>query len=339
MKSLRKISASSFNRLDEKDDRLFYRKNQISLDLDIVALSTLNHLLEQLNTEDNPIILDLMAGRNSHVPCSMKSSQITGLGIEEQKLQENKALIDYIIQDINQNPALPFPENTFDIVLCTASFEYIVRPQEIMHEVVRILKPGGMFLIIFSDRYHPEKVIKLWQETSDRERLEYIQSMFEKSALFTSPQTFISRGKPRLKDSRNSHLHCPSDPIYAVYADKKGGARTEGRKAQTDHDQYPYSEQEITQRKTKIKDNLCCPYCDSQLLKWKVPDNPFTEWPNDYFYICFNDNCVYFIRGWGALIDQGIPGSYRLQYNHLTDSCHPIPVFNYTFLKDGIIPC
>ncbi|MFC1953164.1 ogr/Delta-like zinc finger family protein [Chloroflexota bacterium] len=94
---------------------------------------------------------------------------------------------------------------------------------------------------------------------------------------------------------------------------------------------------EILKKKTNIKDTLCCPYCNAELKKWEVPQNVFTEWPNEYFYVCFNDKCSYFTRGWEAMEKQGSHCSYRLMYDHLTNCCNPIPVKNSTMLKDGII--
>ena len=94
---------------------------------------------------------------------------------------------------------------------------------------------------------------------------------------------------------------------------------------------------ELEKKKSLIKDTLCCPYCDEPLKKWKVPQNLFTQWPNEYFYICFNDECSYFIRGWDAMASQGRHCTYRLMYDPLTDCCQPAPVPTSDALRDGII--
>ena len=95
--------------------------------------------------------------------------------------------------------------------------------------------------------------------------------------------------------------------------------------------------EEIQIKKRGIKKTLRCPHCNTELKKWEVPQNVFTEWPNEHFYICFNDECSYFTRGWEAMEKQGNHCSYRLMYDHLTDSCNSIPVMNSNMLKDGII--
>ena len=95
--------------------------------------------------------------------------------------------------------------------------------------------------------------------------------------------------------------------------------------------------EEIQRKKEGIKNTLRCPHCDTELKKWAVPQTAFTEWPNEYFYICFNDECPYFIGGWDAMEKQGNHCSYRLMYDPLIDCCQPIPVMNTNMLRDGII--
>jgi ubiquinone/menaquinone biosynthesis C-methylase UbiE len=45
--------------------------------------------------------------------------------------------------------AMPFPENTFDLVLCRAAFKNFSQPvAAAMNEMHRVLKPGGRALIV-----------------------------------------------------------------------------------------------------------------------------------------------------------------------------------------------
>ena len=155
-----------------------------------------------------------------------------------------------------------------------------------------------------------------------------VQDFFENSGKFDEPRVFTSRGLPRPGSDKYAHLGIPSDPVYAVYAVKKGAARHAPEIPDSEATKYEIDDAEIEKRKKRIKDTLACPYCGIRLRKWKVPQTPFTEWPNEFQYICFNDECAYYVRGWSSMQSQGIPGSYRLMYNPLTDSCHPIPVLN-----------
>ena len=52
-----------------------------------------------------------------------------------------------------------------------------------------------------------------------------------------------------------------------------------------------------------------------------------SEWPNDYMYVCFNNDCPYLISGWDTMAAQGNPGfSYRLMYDPALDRCMPTPM-------------
>jgi hypothetical protein len=94
---------------------------------------------------------------------------------------------------------------------------------------------------------------------------------------------------------------------------------------------------EIKLKKFKVKETLCCPYCDEKLKKWTVPQTPFTQWPNEFLYVCFNDECGYFKRGWDVLSGQGMQGTYRFMFNPDTGGCLSAPVLNQTAMTDGIL--
>jgi len=44
--------------------------------------------------------------------------------------------------------AMPFPANTFDLIVCRAAFKNFSQPIEALNEMHRVLKPGGRALII-----------------------------------------------------------------------------------------------------------------------------------------------------------------------------------------------
>ena len=330
----------AFTRLDESDDTLFYSRDRFVSHLDSLALKTVEKLIGELIVEDAPVILDLMAGWDSHLSEDIKPSRVVGLGLNENELKENRALTETVIHDLNREPTLPFPDNTFDAVINTVSVDYMTKPIEVFHEVGRILKPGGLFLVIFSNRLFTEKVVKVWQESNDDERVILVEEFFQETDSFEKPCLFVSRNKPRPKNDKYAHLGIPSDPVYAVYADKRGGSceRRARPVVEMDFGKTPDKE-ELERRKKAIKDTLRCPYCEDKLKKWAVPDNPFVHtWDNDFMYICFNDECPYFVRGWDRMYKETNQGmSYRLMYNPRNHCCGPIPVLTPNFLKESIV--
>lgn len=212
----------AFARRDETDDKVFYAVDRFVEHLDSLALSTVEQVIGQLIVEETPVILDLMAGWDSHIPQSIKPSRVAGLGLNPNELAGNRALTDFVLHDINENPTLPFPDECFDVVLNTVSIDYMTQPLEVFTEVARVLKPNGVFIVVFSNRMFPQKVVKMWWRLNEEERVILVEELFKYVELFEEPRTFVSRDRPRPVDDRHAHLWIPSDPVYVVYADRKG---------------------------------------------------------------------------------------------------------------------
>jgi SAM-dependent methyltransferase len=333
------FSREAFARLDESDDAQFYTTDRFVSHLDSLALETVEKLTGELIVEENAVLLDLMAGWDSHIPERLKPSKVVGLGLNTNELSENTSLSEIVIHDLNKDPILPFPNNTFDAVLNTVSVDYMTKPVQVFREVGRILRPGGLFLVIFSNRMFPEKAVRVWKESSEDERVLLVEDFFKEASLFEKASVFVSKGKPRPENDKYSHLGIPSDPIYAVYADKRGGSPCNARPVVTMAYGALLEGEELEKRKQEVKKSQRCPYCGERLRKWAVPDNPFVcTWDNDHMYICFNDACPYYVRGWDVMHKEGTCGaSYRLMYNPEKDRCLPIPVPSPKALREGII--
>ncbi len=330
----------AFTRINEEDDAVFYSIDRFVNHLDSLALSTVEKIIDSLVIEEEPVILDLMAGWNSHIPETLTPSKVIGLGLNRNELERNKDLTEWILHNINQNSYLPFQSEYFDIVINTVSIDYMTRPGDIFGEVGRVLKRGGLFLVVFSNRMFSEKAVKVWRESSEDERVILVQEFFDECGMFESPSVFVSKGRPRPKDDKYAETDLPSDPIYAVYSDKKGGNPLRKKRPAIMNDYGDaLTPEEVERKKKRVKETLKCPYCGEKMKKWAVPDNPFSfTWDNDFMYICFNDECRYYVRGWDHMYKEGNRGvSYRLMYNPEKDYCSPIPVPSSKSLKDGII--
>ena len=87
-----KLPKDAFTRLDETDDTRFYSTDRFVEHLDSVAVDTIEKLVGSLVVEENHVILDLMASWDSHIPESIASAKVEGLGLNQNELRENKAL-------------------------------------------------------------------------------------------------------------------------------------------------------------------------------------------------------------------------------------------------------
>lgn len=334
-----RYSSDDFTRLDETDDSNFYEADRLVSHLDAVALGTVEELIRTLVQEESPAVLDLMASWNSHLPPSLKPCKVVGLGLNRRELKSNPALDQYVIHDLNRQPILPFADQSFDLVLNTVSVDYLTQPVEVFREVGRVLKPGGLHLVIFSNRWFEPKVTNIWRRSSEEERMILVEDWFQASGAFERPQTFLSKGKPRPADDKYAHLGIPSDPIYAVFADRLGGAPGRRPRPTPYQEAAPATEDRQFQlRAGQVAQTLRCPHCGQRLRKWEVPQTPFTEWDTPFMYICFNDACPYLVGGWDRMARQGNFGvSYRLMFNPQTGGLMPVPVYSLGMLKDGII--
>lgn len=329
----------AFTRNDGEDDAVFYARPRLVSHLDATALNTVERLVAGLISEEEPVVLDLMASVDSHLPSRRHFSHVTGLGMNAEEMEANPDLTEYVVHDLNRDPALPFDDATFDVVLNVVSVEYLIRPVEVFREVGRVLKPGGLFLVVFSTRWFPPKVTRVWEDAREEERIGMVEEFFRESGAFPTPEYFISMGLPRPEDDRYFSLGVPSDPIFAVFAEKPGGE--EGRRQRMvlrDPAQLDTDWAAVQARKASVGGTMECPHCQQRLSKWEVPDDPCIDWPNDYLYLCFNDFCPFVVRGWRHMWNQGILGtSYRYLYNPLKGTSTTVPIRGLADLRPGIV--
>jgi SAM-dependent methyltransferase len=205
-----------FARSDEGSDGAFYAAPRFVDHLDTAALKQMR-LLHRRFLAPGMRVLDLMASCNSHLPDDATGIDVTGLGMNAEELARNPRLARRMVRDINDDPTLPFAAGEFDLVLCALSVEYLVRPQEVVAEVARVLKPGGIFLVSFSERWFPPKAIRLWSEMHPFERIGLVLDYFGRSGKFVDLHAESLRGLPRPPNDKYFRMTKLSDPIYAVW--------------------------------------------------------------------------------------------------------------------------
>jgi FKBP-type peptidyl-prolyl cis-trans isomerase 2 len=210
-----------FARPDEQEDIIFYEKARIVSHVDARARATIAALYEGLLKPDMEV-LDLMSSWQSHLPEGLALKSMIGLGLNEEELCRNTQLTGYVLHDLNQEPCLPFEDRTFDTVMCNLSVEYLVKPFEVFADIARILKPGGFHIQTFSHRWFPPKVTKLWPELTEFERAGLVLEYFLRSEAYINLETYSSRGWPRPRTDRYYPQFPFSDPVFAVWGEKKG---------------------------------------------------------------------------------------------------------------------
>jgi SAM-dependent methyltransferase len=206
----------AFVREDETVDSRFYEKPRLVNHLDDRAIETISGFYGDL-LGPGMDVLDLMSAWRSHVPEGSSLKSLVGLGMNPAEMAANPQLTDFRVHDLNVAPRLPFDDASFDRVICTASLEYLVHPDAVFGDVARVLRPGGVFALTFSNRWFPPKTIRLWPRLHEFERMGLVMAYFNRSGKFTDLHTLSSRGWPRPETDKYYGQQYKSDPVYAVW--------------------------------------------------------------------------------------------------------------------------
>lgn len=207
----------AYERMDTRADEQFYQSARLVQHIDRTAIKQVSAIYLR-DLEPGMQVLDFMASWDSHLPEEIEQLTVTGLGMNADELAQNPRLHSRVVHDVNTVSTLPFDENRFDVIICTVSVEYLLRPVDVCRELGRILKPGGTAIITFSDRWFPTKVISLWTELHPFERLALVQEYFRSAGNFTSLETETVHGLPRPQDDKYVQQRAFSDPVFAVRA-------------------------------------------------------------------------------------------------------------------------
>eukprot|EP00928_Gymnodinium_smaydae_P092925 TRINITY_DN76913_c0_g1_i1.p1 TRINITY_DN76913_c0_g1~~TRINITY_DN76913_c0_g1_i1.p1 ORF type:complete len:272 (-),score=26.09 TRINITY_DN76913_c0_g1_i1:40-825(-) len=162
-------NAAHFRREDESDDCDFYAAPRFCTHIDDAAIESLRNFyaLHFAQAPSNAFsVLDICSSWISHYPEDVRSraERVAITGMNDAELAANKQATDYKLKDLNRDPQLPYDDKSFDFVTNVVSVDYLTKPREIFREVHRVLKPGGVAIMSFSNRCFPNKAISLWLE-------------------------------------------------------------------------------------------------------------------------------------------------------------------------------
>jgi SAM-dependent methyltransferase len=210
-----------FDRRDPSDDADFYAAPRLVTHIDAGAIQAVSDLYAELGVPEGRV-LDLMSSWVSHLPRQPDGGLVL-LGMNAAELAANPMAEEYVLGDLNQNPELPFPDGSFDAVTCCVSIDYLVRPVEVLGEVARVLRPGGLVVLTFSNRCFPTKAIRGWLLTDDAQHLAIVEAYLEQAGGFGP-----------VSAQRRTAQAAPGDPLYGVWARRLSASASDQTSPTTD---------------------------------------------------------------------------------------------------------
>lgn len=158
-------------RTKEKFDGGFYNK-KIASNVPTDEPSTFSERLLHLHmdtirrhTNGNSIVMDLCCATGEHL-FALSDEVARGVGVDfsqqyleeasQRHLRRGAANIDLVLASAR---SLPFKNDKFDLVYSLSSLHVIPRVMEVIGEVSRVLKPGGIFLGDFGNIHSLNQIV------------------------------------------------------------------------------------------------------------------------------------------------------------------------------------
>ena len=128
-------------------------------------------------------VLDLCSSWTSHYPNGWKGERCVALGLNYLELIANPSKTEFRVQNLNEDPTLPYGDAEFDVITNSLSVDYMTKPLELFKEMHRVLKPGGYACMAFTNRCFPTKVVPLWTRPfTEAHHAEIVATYFQYSA-------------------------------------------------------------------------------------------------------------------------------------------------------------
>jgi SAM-dependent methyltransferase len=200
--------AGFFDRADDRPDAVFYAPTRLVTHIDDAAIAAVGELYAELGIDGTAPaprrVLDLMSSWVSHF--RTPPAELVVLGMNADELAANRAATEQLVHDLNADPRIPLPDGDVDAVACCVSIDYLTRPIEVLAEAGRVLRPGGLLAVTFSNRCFPTKAVRGWLATDDDQHGRVVAELVRRTGLFDEPRVQL-RTPPGV-----------GDPLYAVTA-------------------------------------------------------------------------------------------------------------------------
>lgn len=189
------LPSHAFLKQDDEGDLEFYSVPRFVTHIDEGATTALTrHYASLLKPSDR--VLDLMSSWVSHLPADL-DLDVVGHGMNADELAANPRLGRWFVQDLNEDAALPEPDEQFDAVLICVGVQYLQRPLAVLREVRRVLRPGGVVIASYSNRCFPTKAVAIWRHLDMDGQAALIRLYMEKAGFGHVRAVVLADGRSR----------------------------------------------------------------------------------------------------------------------------------------------
>lgn len=123
------------------------------------------------------VMAELLASIASEVVCIDISEKVVAAG---RKRLVGRANVEFRTGDMHQ---LPFKDRDFDTVLLMHALTYTDRPEKVLAEASRVLKPGGMLLLVTLARHRHKKAVEPYNHANLGFSSEQLQKLANQNRL------------------------------------------------------------------------------------------------------------------------------------------------------------
>ncbi len=205
------LPKGAFTKIDGEEDEFFYEEPRLVYHIDDNAVAALTNFYRTMLPKGG-VLLDLMSSWVSHLPPEIEYAEIIGHGMNPTELAANKRLARWFVQNLNRNPLLPLADASIDAAMICVSVQYLEEPVAVLHEVARVLRPGGLIVISFSNRCFWTKAVAIWRALGDDGHAALVER-YLRAAGFAQAETH------RLAE----WVEDQSDPLIAVVGRSSAG--------------------------------------------------------------------------------------------------------------------
>ncbi len=127
-------------------DERFYPGSTQNWDDEVFRL----HILRAINPSSH--VLDIGAGAGIVPQMNVRGLAARVCGVDPDPRVEHNQYLDEGRIGFGEN--LPYPAGSFDVVFADNVLEHLAAPETVFREILRVLKPGGVFLAKTPNRHH-----------------------------------------------------------------------------------------------------------------------------------------------------------------------------------------